>query len=371
MIRRKDDEKPDVNTKLINQFAGSGTALEILREMLGDERYSWVRILVAFARGSGVGLVGEELASFIERGGRVQVIVGLDLDGTSPDALKSLISIGAEVRVFGTKGSRTFHPKAFIFGDGEDYLAALVGSFNLTAGGLDSNFETGLLITLDVLDEEDSIVAAQLEDLWATYSEPAPPMSAGHLRVVDDALIAHLADRLPQDSGRPPDGSSSSVADELFDEFHAPRASSPRPPHTREMDGETAQSDPGVLPRFLYLEAGIETAGGREIQLPLDVLAEYFGVTRNSVYFMTFHHEDGTVERNTPLAIYGNSTFRIRSGKFAEVPENDRPMMVRLERRAEPDEFSVLIRKSDDEGFDELATRLNRGGGNSKRWGTS
>ena len=86
-----------------------------IAEHLRSGRYSSLRVLVAFAKGTGVSLISPALQAFIEAGGAVEIIVGLDMDGTSPDALESLVGLGATVFVFGVQGDRTFHPKVMIF----------------------------------------------------------------------------------------------------------------------------------------------------------------------------------------------------------------------------------------------------------------
>lgn len=75
---------------VVNQFAGRNTAITTLKALLADVRYERLRLLVAFCRGSGVGLLADDLQAFVDRGGSVETIVGLDLNGTSPDALEAL-----------------------------------------------------------------------------------------------------------------------------------------------------------------------------------------------------------------------------------------------------------------------------------------
>lgn len=107
--------------------------------------------------------------------------------------------------------------------------------------------------------------------------------------------------------------------------------------------------------------------------MPLDTLGEYFGIGREDAYYMTFRHPDGSVENNRPLAIYAvNSTYRISSGKFREVPQDERaerPMIVQLARTDEPDTFDVSILRRGTAEFAAAEAYLTQGGGNSKRWG--
>src|SRR4051794_15493875 len=130
---------------LLHQHLGKGGMDERIVAHLEAGKYSSLRVLMAFAKGTGVGLISSALEKFIEAGGAVEIIVGLDLDGTSPDALESLVGLGAAVFVFGVKGDRTFHPKVMIFDtDPPDEFLVIVGSNNWTPGGLDSNFEVAV-----------------------------------------------------------------------------------------------------------------------------------------------------------------------------------------------------------------------------------
>src|SRR5205085_1115681 len=122
-----------------------------------------------------------------------------------------------------------------------------------------------------------------------------------------------------------------------------PRRPMYRPRRSRSQRAQTARTTGAQLPTTLYLHVtGPETGQGREIQVPLDTLSEFFGVARDDVYYMTFRHADGSEEANRPLAFYDNSTFRISSSKFRDVSEAERPMIVRLDRVG-ADTFHVTI----------------------------
>ena len=80
-----------------------------------------------------------------------EFIVGVDLCITRPEALKSLQSRGASVFLFQESG-RMFHPKA-IYLKTEEKEVLIVGSNNLTSGGISSNHEVGLLAERDTSSE--------------------------------------------------------------------------------------------------------------------------------------------------------------------------------------------------------------------------
>ncbi|MCM2370618.1 DUF3427 domain-containing protein [Rhodopirellula sp. ICT_H3.1] len=104
-----------------------------------------VDFAVAFILKSGVGLIREHLRDLMDRGGQVRIVTGDYLDATDPDALVELLDLGddLQLRVFEATNT-SFHPKAYIFYDGEDQGTAFVGSSNLTMpalrGGVEWNY---------------------------------------------------------------------------------------------------------------------------------------------------------------------------------------------------------------------------------------
>jgi len=99
------------------------------------------------------------------------------------------------------------------------------------------------------------------------------------------------------------------------------------------------------------------------------VLQDFFDVVRGDTYYMDFRHADGAEEINRPLAMYGNSTFRISSQTFQAVPSSERPMIVRLDREGNGSVFRVQIFPTGTPAYRRHERLLDRGGIGSKRWG--
>ena len=105
-------------------------------------------IIVAWARRAGVGLLHAALADSLRD---VDVIVGMANSGTSAEALALLRRLSRRVFIFHKHHLQTFHPKVYLFDDGReppDSAELLVGSSNLTGGGLYQNFEGNLTLDL-------------------------------------------------------------------------------------------------------------------------------------------------------------------------------------------------------------------------------
>lgn len=96
-----------------------------------------IKVAVAFLTEGGLNWLPEEIAAHVE------FIVGIDLGITTPSALKSLQSKGVDVRVYSEPG-KLFHPKA-IYLRSADEETLIIGSNNLTSGGIASNHEVSLM----------------------------------------------------------------------------------------------------------------------------------------------------------------------------------------------------------------------------------
>lgn len=131
-------------------------------------------IHVAYLRQSGVAMLREVLTDFVGRGGQLRVLAGGDFAQTEPDALRFFLELGGscEVRLVSSSGVQGFHPKCYLF-HADDSAVLIVGSSNLTSGGLASNIELNLRVEAPASDE--AIVAVQriFDSLW----DATPPLT--------------------------------------------------------------------------------------------------------------------------------------------------------------------------------------------------
>jgi len=133
-----------------------------LIELLNSPNYHTLNIVVAFAKNSGVLRIKDSLERFRERGGVINVYVGIDLGGTSYEALTALLINTDSLNVVHSESGQTFHAKIYQFlGDDEGLI--VVGSHNLTGGGLWTNFESSVHITVDESGENKEKILSDLE----------------------------------------------------------------------------------------------------------------------------------------------------------------------------------------------------------------
>lgn len=106
-----------------------------------------VRAAVAFAKEGGVA-ASPGLLSCVDRGARVQLLAGVDYQLTDLAAIARFERPPSEARVYlhpDSSARAIFHPKLYLAESGES-ATAIVGSSNLTAGGLSANVEANILI---------------------------------------------------------------------------------------------------------------------------------------------------------------------------------------------------------------------------------
>ena len=111
-----------------------------------------VNFVVAWARYGGLRRLEADIRSFRNRGGTLRIILGIDEGVATKAGLMMAIELADEAFVFHDPGVRTFHPKVYL-GTGADRARLLVGSSNVTAGGLFSNYEASLEASFDLPQE--------------------------------------------------------------------------------------------------------------------------------------------------------------------------------------------------------------------------
>ncbi len=109
------------------------------------------RFALALVTPAGLERVMPEIRSALGRSAAAEINVGTDLP-THPDALQTLIQLAKEfpdqlqIRRFHSPKRRIFHPKLYLFRSSPGRSRALIGSVNMTDGGLAWNYEASVLL---------------------------------------------------------------------------------------------------------------------------------------------------------------------------------------------------------------------------------
>ncbi|GAA7988843.1 hypothetical protein JP0551_00040 [Helicobacter pylori] len=112
-------------------------------------------IAVAFLKYSGVEVIQDALINSLEKGAEFEIIVGLDFKTTDSKSIRFLLDLNKTYKklrfyCYGDKENNktdiVFHPKIYMFDNGKE-KTSIIGSTNLTKGGLENNFEVNTIFT--------------------------------------------------------------------------------------------------------------------------------------------------------------------------------------------------------------------------------
>lgn len=127
------------------------------------------RIAIAFLKYSGIKVIEKSLDQCLKNNGSVEIIAGLDFKTTDPQSMHYLIQLqksmpNLKFYCYGdkdvNKNNIVFHPKIYLF-QGKRETTGIVGSTNLTRGGLMTNFEANVIFK-----ESKPLYFSQLEAIY-------------------------------------------------------------------------------------------------------------------------------------------------------------------------------------------------------------
>ena len=138
-------------------WEGGRNVLDFVRESVDTFPGGRLRIAVAWAKTSGINALAADIARIRAEGGRVELIAGLSAGGATRQGLERALEVFDTVHVVFDMLGPTFHPKVYLY-EATSGRRLLVGSNNLTAGGLFLNSEAAL-----ELHESDEVASKPFE----------------------------------------------------------------------------------------------------------------------------------------------------------------------------------------------------------------
>lgn len=164
--------------ELLLQPAETARLGDFLLKNLQDTKWENFRAAVAFVKQSGASHISPALAAFANRG-KVKISFGISHKGTTKEGVTHLLDAvkgRGEIWVFHNETGVTFHPKVYLFKNTKEALVA-IGSGNLTEGGLFTNYEAGVVISLDLTKEPEKELLAKIEERMDQWSDPAQQLA--------------------------------------------------------------------------------------------------------------------------------------------------------------------------------------------------
>jgi HKD family nuclease len=174
-----------------------------VRELFDVPNIKKAILSVAFVSESGVQQIENQLE---EHAALVTVYAGIRNDITSHQGLALLHNIGVKLYTVDT-GSRNviFHPKLYLV-RGKSAARFVVGSANLTLGGLNNNIEAGLVIDFDLTNADDKAVVDEIETQLTSLPTEYPDhvVKAGTIAGLNELLTSgRLVDEMAITPPRP------------------------------------------------------------------------------------------------------------------------------------------------------------------------
>ncbi|TSC72397.1 MAG: hypothetical protein G01um101438_481 [Parcubacteria group bacterium Gr01-1014_38] len=165
--------------------------IDAIRHVIEIPDIEEIVLSVAFINEDGVRLIENNLRPFASK---TKVFSGIRNDITSRQGLARLLELGVSVYVVDT-GARgvIFHPKLYL-SRGAQHARLLVGSANLTLGGLNNNIEASLALDLNLDEQSDREFVSEIQEQFTELPGRYPE----HIFIIRGALEL---DRL-QNSGR-------------------------------------------------------------------------------------------------------------------------------------------------------------------------
>lgn len=133
--------------------------INILSDIL--PRAQRARMAVAFVKYSGIRLLEPLLDACLEQGGQIEFIVGLDFHTTDSKSLQAMMeraaNFSSQFKFYcysdPTDYTAAYHPKLYLF-DKNESIISIIGSSNLTQGGLVTNVEVNAVIEFNQQEQE-------------------------------------------------------------------------------------------------------------------------------------------------------------------------------------------------------------------------
>ena len=350
------EEDSSVGKELVKQF-NSGI-------------YNSFTCLVAFASYGGVSALTNCIEEGKAKGMNIKVVLGIDQKGTSKEALEEVLSWNVDARVYHTISNNIFHPKVYLF-ENSDYYTLIVGSSNLTEGGLVRNVECSLLVQ--------DMQGTSVHSAFYAYWKGILDSTEENLYPITQELIDQLYEEkiIPSDSERAMASAEkrAGVSSEIkrSSMFKSPGIQKnpegfepkrlKRKIKTKKiavLDDATKSTEVIEAPVEIGDEVLIAEIGGgprwKQVNFPIAIFEDFFGAERgNNDYWISIMNigQDGSlgdVEKRQAVSVKSrNYRFEIHCEETkGEYPGDDvRPIVIFVKLDSNEFLYHVLLAKHD------------------------
>lgn len=366
---------------IVNQPHNEQLGIQLI-DAIESDHFTHLTIMVAYAKLSGVYRISPYLEKFRKKGGAIRCVVGIDQQNTTYDALNQLLKLSDEVFIFHSESvTQTFHIKCYWL-SGNDNCWYAIGSNNLTAGGLFSNYELSTSAEL-------SGTAAQsanetLAGIYATYTDAESVCS--HKLDTDflEALLAggYVVKEIQQrkafaesaKQARSTTRKTKLFGNEVFpapalpEQFRKSKAAkpdveaSPNPKKPVQVEAAKVSKEDNT-----YLIRLVPRAGNRskQVHFTIDLLEKYFCLKPGDgvlVQEMLTSGEVGEIEHRQVVFSQRNRNVKIELAGASMLddnyPKNEETRPVLVLKRVNSNLFVYTILLQGNDGYDAINARL-------------
>ena len=191
------------------------THKEAIAQLFEVEDIEQVIVSVAFVNRSGTELLEKQLNEY---SAKTKAFIGIRNDITSTQGAKHLLDLGISLFLVDT-GSRSilFHPKLYLV-RGAARARLVIGSANLTIGGLNNNIEAGIAIELDLENADEKALVEGIERNFDALTKDYPAHIIPITKVAelyDLQANGRLIDEMTTSPPRPASAATSATGDPL------------------------------------------------------------------------------------------------------------------------------------------------------------
>ena len=309
---------------------------DVINNALLTTNYKSFAAFVAFVSVDGINQLKESFKQFIDSGGQIRLYVGVDLHGTSKEALELLLSLdNVKTYIVYSSNRIIYHPKIYSF-EGDNNNMVMVGSSNLTLSGLYQNIEASLCITNEGEDEQDKSLISDIYDYYnailsndSTYCQPLS-QEIINLLCENKIVLTSKESRVQFNEQSKQNKTSVSEREKLKEKFSAVKVGKAKTGrkksvvehvYTKEEDNEagTYSQTTSIEEKAMWIETKEMTGGSRNI---LDLSKKGVRdkiVKPGSVEFFGIDKENYAMEKDIEL-VYDGKIFRNNTIKYA--PKN-------------------------------------------------
>ena len=186
-----------MDAKILTQpFDGQGDNLAVgdkLFELLDSRtpRFDQVWLVSAFVNQKAIIRLSPYIAASRRAGADIHFVVGIDHHATTIEALREILALGTEAKIVkNPRPGHTFHPKIYLFEATGQRAELLLGSSNLTEGGMFTNYEVAAWLSFD-LTGQDAALFQSVRSSLDIFLNPTGPT----VQPLTEDIIQVLIDR--------------------------------------------------------------------------------------------------------------------------------------------------------------------------------